>query len=40
MRCLGGVTDSMDVFEQLWEIVKDREAWHAAVMGLQRVGHD
>ena len=35
MRCLGGVTDSMDVFEQLWEIVKDREAWHAAVMGFK-----
>jgi len=25
---------------RLWEIVKDREAWHAAVHGLQRVGHN
>ena len=25
---------------KLWEIVKDREAWYAQFMGLQRVGHD
>ena len=37
MRRLDGVTDSIDMnLGTLWEIVRDREAWHAAVHGVAK----
>ena len=41
MKWSDGIIKSLDMsLSKLWEMVKDREAWHAAVHGVSKMGHN